>query len=182
MHRMKSGRAKKGAAKKSEKGVRSARSMFFDSKAGILTATIMSLTLWWVPYLGPMAAGFMGGRKAGSFVRAIIVGVVSCILVLLITGLLSVGVSALYAGEYAETVQGFSAELYELLGALSDYLETFIVVTDTGFEFEQSTYFLVGAMAAIGGVFAEQSRREVEAITAVVKENNKARTPRSLKD
>ena len=179
---MKSGRTGKGVAKKSERGVRSPRQLFYDSKAGILTATVMSLMLWWVPYLGPMAAGFMGGRKGGSIPRAIIVGAVSCVLVLLITGLLSVGVSALYAGDYAESVQGMSMVLYDALGALSEYLETFIVVTDTGFEFDQSTYFLVIGLSVIGGVFAEQSRKELEAITEYVKDKNKAKTPRSLKD
>ena len=178
---MKSGRADRRASKKTKKGVKTPFAAFFDSKAGILIATLMALLLWWVPYLGPMAAGFMGGRKAGSMYRGILVGIVSCILVLLITGLLSVGVAALYTGDFAAPVQEFSAELYELIGLLSDYLETFIIVTETGFEFDQGTYFLLGAMSFIGGVFADQTRKEVKAISELIKGMNQAEPPRSLK-
>ena len=178
---MKKGRTDRGAAKKNKKGVKSPFAAFFDSKAGIFVATVMALFLWWVPYLGPMAAGFMGGRKAGSMYRGLLVGIVSCFLLLLITGLLSVGVSALYEGDFAGPVEEFSTGLYDALGMLSDYLGTFIVVTDTGFEFDQATYFLMGAMAFIGGVFADQARKEVKAISELVKGMNQAEPPRSMK-
>ncbi len=177
---MKKGRTDRGAAKK-KRGVNTTFAAFFDSKAGIFVATVMALFLWWVPYLGPMAAGFMGGRKAGSMYRGLLVGIVSCLLLLLITGLLSVGVSALYEGDFAAPVQEFSVDLYNALGLLSEYLESFIVVTDTGFEFDQATYFLMGAMAFIGGVFADQARKEVRAISELVKGMNQAEPPRSIK-
>ena len=166
---------------KIKNGVKTPFAAFFDSKAGIFVATVMALLLWWVPYLGPMAAGFMGGRKAGSMYRGILVGVVSCVLILLVTGLLSVGVAALYTGDFAGPVQDFSVVLYDALGLLSDYLETFIIVTDTGFEFDQGTYFLLGAMSFIGGVFADQARKEVKAISELIKDMNQAEPPRSLK-
>ena len=177
---MKKGRTDRGAAKK-KRGVNTTFAAFFDSKAGIFVATVMALFLWWVPYLGPMAAGFMGGRKAGSMYRGLLVGIVSCLLLLLITGLLSVGVSALYEGDFAAPVQEFSVDLYNALGLLSEYLESFIVVTDTGFEFDQATYFLMGAMAFIGGGFADQARKEVRAISELVKGMNQAEPPRSIK-
>ena len=163
------------------RGKKSPFAAFFDSKAGIAVATVMALFLWWVPYLGPMAAGFMGGRKAGSMYRGFIVGIISCVLLLVITGLLSVGVSALYTGDFAETIQGISTGLYDAIGLLSDYLATFIVVTDSGFEFDQANYFLLGAMSFIGGVFADQARKEVKAISELVKGMNQAEPPKSMK-
>ena len=178
---MKKGRTDRGAARKKKSGVKTPFAAFFDSKAGIFVATVMALFLWWVPYLGPMAAGFMGGRKAGSMYRGLLVGIVSCFLLLLITGLLSVGVAALHDGDFAGPLEEFSVDLYNAVGLLGEYLETFIVVTDTGFEFDQGTYFLLGAMAFIGGVFADQARKEVRAISELVKEMNQAEPPKSVK-
>jgi len=176
------GRTKGGAARnKGRRGkVKGAASEFFDSKAGIFTATVLSLFLWWVPYLGPMAAGFMGGRKAGSMFRGILVGALSFALVLAVTTAISVGVASLMT-DYQEAVEGFSPALYEKLGDLSSYLEGFVTVTGTSISFDQSNYFLMVALCIIGGAFADQSRREVKAIVDLVKENNQAPVPRSMK-
>ena len=55
---------------------------------------VLSLLLFWLPILGPLIAGFVGGRKAGSlgnsvlavFLPAIIFGVALFFLATLLTG------------------------------------------------------------------------------------------------
>lgn len=179
---MKTGRTKGGAArlKGRRKKVQGASSEFFNPKAGILTATLLSLVLWWVPYLGPMAAGFMGGRKAGSFFRGGIVGGISMALVLIITTVLSVGFAAIIT-DFGEPVQSFSPALYDFAERAADYLTKFVTVTGTSISFDQSNYFLMVALCIIGGVFADQHRREVKAIIALERESNQPPVPRSVK-
>jgi hypothetical protein len=43
---------------------------------GMFWVTLLSLLLWWIPVLGPAVAGYIGGRKAGSPVRAAIATVI----------------------------------------------------------------------------------------------------------
>ena len=181
---MKDRRTNGRAAKSKSKGrrVRSTKAdhSFYDSKAGILTATVLSLLLWWVPYLGPMAAGFMGGRKAGSLYRGIMVGLVTMVILLVITTILSVGTAAILT-DYADAVESFSPFLYEKFGDLSEYLSMFVTVSGSSIVFEQSTYFLMVSLAIIGGAFADQARKEVKAIVGAAKESSKPPVPRSMK-
>ncbi len=59
---------------------------------GMLWMLGLSLALFWMPFVGPLVAGFVGGRKAGSAGRAAMAvfmpGVVYAILAFLIGGLL----------------------------------------------------------------------------------------------
>ncbi len=180
--RMVSGRTKGGAARSKgrKKKAKGADSGFFDSKAGIIIATFLSLVLWWVPYLGPITAGFMGGRKAGSLFRGAMVGFVSLVLVLLISTVLSVGVAAIIS-DYGDAVESFSPFIYEKVVDLSSYLEGFVTVSGTSIVFDQSNYFLMVALCVIGGAFADQHRREVKAIVGLAKESSQAPVPRSVK-
>jgi hypothetical protein len=181
---MKDRRTKGGAAKSKSKG-RKLRSdvadhRFFDTKAGIFTATILSLLLWWVPYLGPMAAGFMGGRKAGSLYRGAFAGALACVIVIAFTTALSVGVAAILT-DHAEAVESFSPFIFEKIGELSDYLTKFVTVSGSSIFFDQSTYFLMVALSIIGGAFADQSRKEVKAIVGAARDTTKPAVPRSVR-
>lgn len=61
--------------------------------AGLLWMSGLALLLIWLPVLGPVIAGFVGGKKAGSvfraFVAAIIPSVVLTILAMIFTTMLS---------------------------------------------------------------------------------------------
>ncbi len=180
---MKKGRAKGSAAgKKTAKAkVSGAASEFFDSRAGIATAMVLALVLWWVPYLGPMAAGFMGGRKAGSMVRGAIAGAVACLGVMIIMGIMSVAVSGLLYGDISEGFHENFESLYTALSDFSAYIDSFVEVEGSSIFFDQSNYFLVIALAIIGGAFADQNRREVRATVDLTKESNQAPIPKSVR-
>ena len=180
---MKSGRTKGSAAgvRRSKNQVKGAVSEFFDSKAGIFTATMLALFLWWVPYLGPMAAGFMGGRKAGSLFRGVITGAVSCVIVMIVMSVMSIVVSGLLYGDYSESFRSNVPFLYEKMEEFMGYVDSFVEVRGTSIFFDQSNYFLLIALALIGGVFADQNRKEVKAIVDLTKESNQAPLPRSVR-
>lgn len=67
--------------------------------AAIAWMFILSILLFWLPIIGPLIAGFVGGRKAGSlsnailavFLPGIILGVAFFFLASLMTGLPLIG-------------------------------------------------------------------------------------------
>lgn len=42
--------------------------------------TVLSLLLSWLPVLGPLVAGFVGGRKAGGVGRAVLAAILPAVL------------------------------------------------------------------------------------------------------
>jgi hypothetical protein len=63
---------------------------------------VLSILLFWLPVAGPLVAGFVGGRKAGSlgnallavFLPAIILGVATFLLASVLTGVPLIGALA----------------------------------------------------------------------------------------
>jgi hypothetical protein len=63
---------------------------------------VLSILLFWLPVAGPLVAGFVGGRKAGSlgnallavFLPAIVLGVATFFLASVLTGLPLIGALA----------------------------------------------------------------------------------------
>jgi hypothetical protein len=81
----------------------------------------LSLILFWLPVIGPLIAGFVGGRAAGSvgngFLAAILPAIVSAIVVLVIGsifGLPFIGVLA-GAGVFVVTI---AHSMWIIIGAL----------------------------------------------------------------
>jgi hypothetical protein len=61
--------------------------------SAVVWMTILSLLLFWLPVIGPLIAGFVGGRKAGTVGNAIIAvfvpGILAAVVMFLGIGLLS---------------------------------------------------------------------------------------------
>jgi len=54
--------------------------------------SLLSVLLFWLPALGPLIAGYVGGKKSGSVIKALIAGILPAVIVgaiLLTTGLIS---------------------------------------------------------------------------------------------
>ena len=56
-----------------------------DRPGSVLSAALwmflLSVLLFWMPILGPLIAGFVGGRKAGSFGNAILAAILPALVV-----------------------------------------------------------------------------------------------------
>lgn len=176
------GRAKKSVAgtKKSGDSGRSVYSEFYHLRSGIFTSTILSLILWWVPFLGPIMAGFMGGRKGGSLLRGALTGAISCVLVVAIAAGLNYGLTTLLT-TYSAEISSFSVDLYEKSLELKAYFDTLVVLNGTSISVDLAPYSLVLALSIIGGVYADQSREETKVIASLAADYNKAPVPRSMK-
>ncbi|MEO8032549.1 MAG: hypothetical protein ABI765_17000 [Gemmatimonadota bacterium] len=63
--------------------------------AGVLWMSALALLLFWLPVVGPLVAGYVGGRKAGSAARALVAAIVPGLILTVLVGFLSTMLSGL---------------------------------------------------------------------------------------
>ena len=130
---------------------------------------VLTLLLWWLPIFGQMIAGYVGGRRAGSPIKAIVAAFVPVFVIFTIMYLFSSGI-------LPSQVNGFTInpeQLFTSFGAGVPYIEpylqfaglyvqSFMGVIQTINLFKVDNYIVLVAFAYIGGVLAQQTRRELE--------------------
>ena len=157
---------------------------FYDSKSGLSMVVVLALALSWIPYVGPIVAGFVGGRRAGSIVRGFVVGVFGSLLVFGIAFLLNLGLMKLFEPQYQsfmDTLEAISPSILVGLESISSYLsDNFVTVaSDMSVSIQTQTYASILGFAMIGGVFADQARKELRIIVSQSMDVNRPRPARS---
>jgi len=140
----------------------------FSFWSGVKYVTILSIMLWWLPAVGQMIAGYVGGRRTGTPWKAVIAALVPLILIFGAgyaidrgyVGLKSDVFSALPANA-AQEVGNRVPALGPYVGFVLDYLASFVVAMRTTLQMGTNGYLVTIIFAYIGGVMAEQARREV---------------------
>ena len=138
----------------------------FWSSARIIL--ILSLLLWWLQPAGPMIAGFVGGRRAGSPLKAIVAALLPVFIIMIVNFAYAQGVAARQidfvaslpaaGADAVATILPFMLPYKEFLLA---YLATFVSALQTVFGMGVNGYIMVILFAYIGGLIAEQTRREL---------------------
>src|SRR5881296_2353694 len=138
---------------------------FWSSSRVIL---ILSFLLWWIQPAGPMIAGYVGGRRAGSPIKAVIAALMPIAAIYI--------ANAAYAHNFAAHQIDFVASLpmvvsdgaSSILPFLAPYKEFMVAYMRGVVEALTSTfgmgtngYLMVVIFAYIGGLIAEQTRREL---------------------
>jgi hypothetical protein len=151
---------------------------------------ILSILLWWLPVFGQMIAGYIGGRKAGSPWRGLIAAILPVIaLFAVITSLDYVFSQNLYGSGTTTTslLAGFTASM-PIVGPYLDftreYVSQFVNSLAGTSPYGLNSYVITLAFAYIGGILADQTRREIEAVsgsagsrmTVVVAQNDEEQT------
>ena len=157
---------------------------FYDSKSGLSMVVVLALALSWIPYVGPIVAGFVGGRRAGSIVRGFVVGVFGSLLVFGIAFLLNLGLMKLFEPQnqsFMDTLEAISPSIVVGLESISSYLsDNFVTVaSDISVSVQTQTYASILGFAMIGGVFADQARKELRIIVSQSMDVNRPRPARS---
>jgi hypothetical protein len=130
---------------------------------------VLTLLLWWLPIFGQMIAGYVGGRRAGSPIKAIVAAFVPVVTIFTIMYMFSSGI-------LPSQVNGFTINpelLFTNLGAGVPYIEPYLQFTGLYVQsfmgmiqslnlFKIDNYIVLVAFAYIGGVLAQQTRRELE--------------------
>ena len=159
---------------------------FYDCKSGLSISVILALTLSWIPYMGQIVAGYVGGRRSGSILRGLFVGALSCIIVFVVALLLNLGLTKLlFDSEYLSFIEALESTVPQLVMAmeqLSSYLSSNFVhiTTDLSVSVPAQGYATIIAFSIIGGVFADQARKELRIIVSHTEDMNRPRPPRSV--
>jgi len=129
---------------------------------------ILAFLLWWIQPAGPMIAGYVGGRRAGSPIKAVLAALLPVIIVFL--------ANVSYAHTFAARQIDFVASLPSAVGDgvasilpflvpykefMVAYMEGFVRALQTTFGMGTNGYLMVIIFAYIGGLIAEQTRREL---------------------
>ncbi len=138
---------------------------FWSSSRIIL---ILSFLLWWIQPAGPMIAGYVGGRRAGSPMKSVTAALLPVVTIYV--------ANAAYAHNLATHQIDFVASLptvisdgvssiLPFLGPYKEfmiaYMQGFVQALTTTFGMGTNGYLMVIIFAYIGGLIAEQTRREL---------------------
>jgi hypothetical protein len=130
---------------------------------------VLTLLLWWLPIFGQMIAGYVGGRRAGSPIKAIVAAFVPVVTIFTIMYLFS-------SGMLPSQINGLTINpelLFANFGAGVPYIEPYLQFAGLYVQsfmgmigslnlFKIDNYIVLIAFAYIGGVLAQQTRRELE--------------------
>ncbi len=138
---------------------------FWGSSRVIL---ILSFLLWWIQPAGPMIAGYVGGRRAGSPMKAVVAALLPVVVIFAANAVYSHNVAAQQidfvaslpnvVGEGAASILPFLAPYKDFLVA---YMVGFVKALQSTFGMGTNGYLMVIIFSYIGGLIAEQTRREL---------------------
>jgi hypothetical protein len=130
---------------------------------------ILSLILWWLPMFGQMIAGYVGGRRAGGPWKGVAAAIVPVVGIFGVMTAFEQGWFPSHIGGVAIAPAAIGAALTNGVPFLSPYLQfsqeyvgSFVDSLAGASPYGINTYVLTVAFAYVGGVLAEQNRREIE--------------------
>ncbi len=132
---------------------------------------ILAVLLWWLPQsTGYMVAGYVGGRRAGSSWRAVFAALVPVIVIVGVSAAYGTGIArpqidavAGLPGAIATGVGNAVPFLQPYMQFAVEYLTTFVLALQKLFGMGSNGYMVTIVFAYIGGIVADQTRREIEA-------------------
>jgi hypothetical protein len=130
---------------------------------------ILSLMLWWLPMFGQMIAGYVGGRRAGGPWKGVAAAILPVICLYAVVTGFETGVLPSHMFGVAIAPAAIGAVLNHNIPLISPYLSfsseyvgSFVKGLEGASPYGINTYVLTVAFAYVGGVLAEQNRREIE--------------------
>ncbi len=147
-----------------QKGQRSV----YDTRSGTLLTIVLLFALGWIPMIGHMVAGFVGGRRAGSPARGLIAAFFGTMTVLLVLFLIVESIRGINSalindpeGEIA-AIAASSPLLQQMLTLFLEYSRELFGSAD--FSIDYGTYLITIPFGIIGGIFADQAQKETRII------------------
>lgn len=139
---------------------------------------ILSIMLWWLPMFGQMIAGYVGGRRAGGPWRGVAASIfpvvaLYCVMTGFEQGILPSHVFgvAIAPAAIASALDSSVPFLSPYIHFSSDYVGAFVSALAGASPYGINLYVLTVAFAYVGGVLAEQNRREIEFSSGAVMSN-----------
>jgi hypothetical protein len=130
---------------------------------------VLSLMLWWLPMFGQMIAGYVGGRRAGGPWKGVAASIFPVVALYGVVAGFSSGLLPSHVLGLAVAPSALATALNTNIPLLSPYLHfsseyvgAFVGGLAGVSPYGINTYVLTVAFAYVGGVLAEQNRREIE--------------------
>jgi hypothetical protein len=135
--------------------------------------SILTILLWWLPIFGQMIAGYVGGRRAGSPGKAVLAAMIPLIAILAITLAFDSGLIPSYVNGIAINPQTLFSNIKNEVPFIGPYL-TFVTMYISNLMgavqsitlLRVDNYIVTIAFAYIGGIIADQTRRELEFVAS----------------
>lgn len=139
---------------------------------------ILSLMLWWLPMFGQMIAGYVGGRRAGGPWKGVAAAILPVVCLYAVMTGFETGILPSHVFGVAIAPAAIGAALSESVPMIapyisfsSEYVGAFVQALAGSSPYGINMYVLTVAFAYVGGVLAEQSRRELEFNSGAVMSN-----------
>jgi hypothetical protein len=139
---------------------------------------ILSLVLWWLPMFGQMIAGYVGGRRAGGPWKGVVASILPVVCIYAVVTAFETGLLPSHVLGVAIAPAAIGASLNQNIPLVSPYLSfsseyvgAFVNGLAGASPYGINTYVLTVAFAYVGGILAEQSRREIEFTAGAVSSN-----------
>ncbi len=138
--------------------------------SGVKYVITLSFMLWWLPVIGQMVAGYVGGRRAGSPIRGVIASLIPIDILLAFHIFVSSGYLAnpeqIYGapGAISSIVATNIPFFFPYLDFSFLYLANIFHSFEAVLAFQPSAYFIVVVFAMLGGLMADQNRKEIAAM------------------
>ncbi len=133
---------------------------------------MISLMLYWLPLVGQMIGGFIGGRRAGSPLKAIIAAIIPVALLFGLSTALQTGFIPIKLQNATVLAYTLVEQALERLPIASPYISfattyvgSFINELKTAASLKVGNYLITLAFAYVGGILSDQSRRELEYVS-----------------
>jgi hypothetical protein len=135
--------------------------------------SILTILLWWLPIFGQMIAGYVGGRRAGTPGKAVIAAMIPLIAIFAITLAFDSGLLPSYVNGVAINPQALFSNIENTVPFIGPYLTFVTMYIGNLMGAVQSitllrvdNYIVTVAFAYIGGIIADQTRRELEFVAS----------------
>lgn len=129
---------------------------------------VLSLLLWWLPIFGQIIAGYVGGRKAGSPNKGMLAALLPVGMILLVIQMGRQGIMPEFSFLEIETsalIVAFGNDIPQLtvyMEAVVSYMASFLAAIESTTSLSLNSYIITVAFAYVGGILADQTRREME--------------------
>lgn len=141
----------------------------FNYWSAVKYGSILMFLLWWIPIFGPMIAGYVAGRRAGSPIKGVFAVSIPLSIVFLVATMVTIKIipSVWFGVDLApEAIFGELAKAMPIFGPFANfttgYLQSFIGTIQGTSGVRLDFFILAIAFAYIGGAMALQSLREME--------------------
>jgi hypothetical protein len=141
----------------------------FNYWSAVKYGSVLMFLLWWIPIFGPMIAGYVTGRRAGTPLKGVFAVSIPLAVVFFVATMVTIKIipTVWFGVDLApEAIFGALATAIPVFGPFANfttgYLQSFIGTIQGSSGVRLDFYILAIAFAYIGGAMALQSLREME--------------------